>query len=235
MKQWIKQAFPGVVRLYRRARYGQAEFAWDRKRHTEEVFTDIFERNVWMDPHSASGEGSNLEQTEVLRRELPSLLQRLGARTMLDAPCGDFFWMKEVNLGLEHYFGADIVGELINRNQQKYASDTRTFMKRDLIRDALPRVDVIFCRDCLVHLSYSGIRTALANFKASGATWLLTTTFPARDGNSDIPTGKWRPLNLQLRPFNFPEPVELINERCPAENGAWADKSLAAWRLDQVG
>ena len=205
-----------------------------RRSRTEAVFNEIFAKNTWMDPDSKSGEGSNLEQTRVIRVELPSLLRRHQVRSMLDAPCGDFFWMRHVDLPVNEYVGADIVNELVQRNQQEFGNAQRRFVKRDLIRDPLPTAELIFCRDCLVHLSFRDIRAALANFRRSAATWLLTTTFPGRTSNTDIPTGEWRPLNLQLAPFSFPAPVEMLNEECPQENGAWADKSLGLWRLDQV-
>lgn len=99
----------------------------------------------------------------------------------------------------------------------------------DLTRDRLPTVDLVLCRDCLVHLSFAQAQQALANIAASGARYLLTTTFTGRSENADIPTGKWRALNLQRPPFNLPQPLELINERCTEKDGRYADKSLGLW------
>ena len=39
---------------------------------------------------------------------------------MLDIPCGDFYWMKEVDLKDIEYIGADIVDELIKKNNDKF-------------------------------------------------------------------------------------------------------------------
>jgi hypothetical protein len=44
----------------------------------------------------------------------------------------------------------------------------------------------------------------------------------------------WRPLNLELPPFNFPKPVKLINEQCTEGNGEYTDKHLGLWFLDEV-
>jgi hypothetical protein len=93
----------------------------------------------------------------------------------------------------------------------------------------LPSVDLIFCRDCLVRLSFANIRSAIANIKASGLTYLLTTTYPGRQ-NSDIATGEWRPINLQAKPFGFPPPLVLINEQCVVTPG-YRDKSMGLWRI----
>lgn len=236
VREWLRAHFPAGVGLYRRVRYGRtpAPPVWPAGDDLEDVFTTIFHRNLWMDAESASGQGSNLAETAVLREELPGLIARTGARTMLDAPCGDFNWMKETDLPVEHYLGADIVDELVARNQRLYANERRAFLKLDITRDLPPRVDLILCRDALVHLSFEDGRAALRNFKASGSKYLLTTTFTARGENQDIRTGDWRPLNLQLPPFSFPEPLEVLNERCTIENGSWRDKSLALWPLDAV-
>jgi hypothetical protein len=67
--------------------------------------------------------------------------------------------------------------------------------------------------------------------KRSGAPYLLTTTFTERVYNEDNLTGQWRMRNLQRSPFDFPEPLEILNEGCTQYDGQYADKSLALWRL----
>jgi predicted NBD/HSP70 family sugar kinase len=69
---------------------------------------------------------------------------------------------------------------------------------------------------------------ALANIQRSGALYLLTTTFLHRT-NVDIETGEFRPINLQAKPFNFPPPIELIEDTCE-DLGYW-DQRLALWRI----
>lgn len=192
----------------------------------EQVFTSIYAQHAWQG-ESISGQGSDLDQTASLQTELPVLLSRLGVRRLLDAPCGDFNWMQYVALDLEEYIGADIVAELTTNNQAKYGNSTRRFVQCDLVTDALPTVDLILCRDCLVHLCYHDICAMLQNFQRSQSTYLLTTTFPQQPKNWDIATGEWRGLNLQRAPFHFPEPIHLLNEHCPES----ADKSLGLWKL----
>ena len=96
--------------------------------------------------------------------------------------------------------------------------------------------DLIFSRDCLVHLSFDAALCVVANFKRSGAKYLLTTTFTQRDRNNDL-IGKdqfWRPLNLQLSPFSFPAPVLLIDEGGTEELGQYPDKCLGLWLLEDL-
>jgi hypothetical protein len=101
----------------------------------------------------------------------------------------------------------------------------------DLTRSPLPPADLLLCRDCLVHLSYTDIAEAIDNVRRSTIEYLLTTTFTAESGFRDIVTGDWRPLNLETPPFSFPRPVELLREQCTEQNGAFADKSLGLWRV----
>lgn len=197
----------------------------------ERRFTEIHAQNGFGGRESVSGPGSDLSQTAAVREALPGVLKDIGARSMLDAPCGDFFWMKEARLDLDRYIGADIVAAIIARNNQTHDDAKREFRMLDITRDALPKVDLIFCRDCLVHLPYAAIFSAVRNFKRCGARYLLTTTFTARTENHDIPAGFWRPLNLQATPFNFSAPEKLIDERCTEDGGKYPDKSMGLWKI----
>lgn len=204
-------------------------------RSARDHFTRIYERNVFGSRESRSGGGSTLEQTATIAREIPRLLHELEAATLLDAPCGDFNWMRHVELGVRTYIGVDIVAELVARDQTRYGAEGREFICRDLIRDALPAADVILCRDCLVHLNFRDARGVLQNFKRSGSHYLLTTTFPARTSNTELSGAMvWRTLNLELPPFNLPPPLRVINENCTEAGGHYADKSLALWRLEEL-
>jgi hypothetical protein len=199
-----------------------------------EKFGEIFRQNIWGSPESASGVGSTVDATEAIRAGLVSVCKEFEVKSLLDAPCGDYGWMSSLQLPIESYIGLDIVAELIERNNRLYESSSVRFEVADLTKAALPTSHLILCRDCLVHLSFDNIRRVLRNFADSGARYLLTTTFPEHDANSDIVDGDWRLLNLQLAPFNFPEPLRLINERCTEIDGAYDDKSLALWRMDSL-
>ncbi len=206
------------------------------ERNLQEKFSEIYEKNIFGGRVSRSGEGSDLVQTAAIRRELPRVIRQLGVKTFLDAPCGDWCWMQHTDLGVDQYIGVDIVKALIERNESEFGSPCIAFECLDLATGDLPRADLIFSRDCLVHLSFADALRIIANFKRSGAEYLLTTTFPARESNNDL-VGKdsfWRPLNLELPPFNFPPPIELINEGCTEEAGEYADKSLGLWRLRDI-
>lgn len=200
-------------------------------RSHREIFTDIFRSGAWGSEESVSGIGSTMEQTEVLRVFLPDLVHELGVQTLCDVPCGDWHWLQHVRLDLREYIGLDVVPDVVARNRQRFGQPGRRFEVLDLTREVPPRADLVLCRDLLVHLSDEDIRAALSNLVATGSTWLLTTTFTEPRPHRDIETGSWRPLNLERSPWNFPEPVRLINEHCTVEDGIWLDKSLGLWRL----
>lgn len=202
----------------------------------QDTFRSIYRSGIWGGTESASGWGSDLESTRVVRSLLPELLTSLGVSTLLDAPCGDLHWMREVDLGGVEYVGVDVVPEVVEENRSLYGAPDRRFLVADLTRSRLPAADLVLCRDCLVHLSHADSRAAIRNLKACAprGAHLLTTTFPAAEENQDIVTGDWRPLNLELEPFNFSPPLRLVSEECPSDDPISRSKSLALWRLDDL-
>jgi hypothetical protein len=198
------------------------------------VFRDIYQRHHWSGSASPSGAGAGADQTGELRRSLPGLLRELGVATLLDLPCGDFGWMRTIELPVRRYIGADLLPELIAPLAVEFGDEHRAFLVLDLTGDRLPPADLLLCRDCLVHLSYADIRRALTNVAGSSIPYLLATTFPGGDANEDIVTGDWRVLDLERAPFHLPPPLRILNERCTEGEGAFADKSLGLWRTDDL-
>ena len=200
-------------------------------RNMRSIFSQIYQQNAWAHPESVSGPGSTALRAADFSDELVALLKRFNTRLLLDAACGDFNWAGTVADAVEQYLGVDVVPELIARHQQTNAGPSRRFICADLTCDALPQADVILCRDCLVHFSFEDIDRALHNFRRTGSRYLLTTTFIDWPVNDDIPTGAWRPLNLEAEPFLFPPPVATVDEKCTHSGGIYRGKRLALWAL----
>jgi len=220
----------GVLSLVR----GAARFLRSvprRLRGRESVFTWIYRTNGWASQESVSGQGSELRETRVVRAVLPLLLARHGVDSMLDVPCGDCNWIREIDFGGGgcDYIGADIVADLVERDQRTYGTHRRRFMHLDVVRDPLPSAGLVLCRDCMIHLPNADVLEALRNIRRSGARFLLATTYTARPANPDIVTGDWRPINLQAAPFSLPAPLELLNEEWDWAEGFHADKCLGLW------
>ena len=181
-----------------------------------QIFKMAYATRAWGSAESGSGIGSELAATENVSAYLPELFQRLQVSKFLDAPCGDWNWMRRVDLSGVDYVGADVVSDIVAKNNQQYARSGVQFIHADLTKDYLPPVDMIMCRDCWVHLSFQDIAAILKNFRRTGATWLLVSNTPSRDRNQNKPTGiDWRHLNLHLPPFSFPPKIESRKDHYP--------------------
>jgi SAM-dependent methyltransferase len=194
------------------------------------LFEKAYATRAWGSAESGSGVGSELGATTSLRPYLPELFKRLNVRTFLDAPCGDWNWMRTVDLDGVDYIGADVVPDVIASNQERFARSNVRFLVADLTKDDLPRADLILCRDCWVHLSFQDIGAVLENFRRSGATWLLVSNSPHVERNSNKLTGlDWRHLNLRKAPFHFPAPLESRKDH-------YADVpfEITLWRIEDL-
>jgi hypothetical protein len=200
----------------------------------EERFTYIFKNNHWAEPESVSGFGSTLRYTERVRGELPKLLNHLGIKSMLDAPCGDFNWMRYVLREIDiEYIGGDIVRPLIDKLNIDNTSNNIKFLHLDIIRSKLPDVDLMMCRDCLFHLSQSDIISFLRNFASSNIEFLLTTSHEnaERFTNRDISTGDFRELDLFAPPYSLPNAVlASIEDWCAPE----PRRFMHLWTREQI-
>jgi len=204
----------------------------------EEHFTNIYKTNYWNGINSKSGTGSDLHTTRIMRPQLIEMINRRKFKTMVDAPCGDFFWMKDTikYLEIDKYIGVDIVKEMIDKNNEQYSIDSIiSFQHGDVVNQALPKVDLIFSRDCLVHFSYETAKKILRNYIDSGSEYLLMTTFMSDQRQyGDILDGQWRAINFLKQPMNLPKPEEILLEGCVEDHYRWTDKSLALWKLSDL-
>ncbi len=202
-------------------------------------FSQIFNNNSFQGNESLSGRGSDLDQTQVIEAELPKLFLDLQIQSILDVPCGDQNWIKRIDLSFLRYTGGDIVPNLVKINNDVYGSASKSFVEIDIVKCVPDYHDLIFCRDLFVHLDTRSIRAALDNMKKSGATYLLTTTFTNNRKYKNLSLLSrgvgWRPINLELEPFSFPKPILILNEGCTEGDGLFSDKSLALWKLKDIG
>lgn len=193
---------PNPVSVLRRAKRA-LRFGF---RTREGAFRHIFESRYWGGTESVSGVGSSLVQTEHIRAELPKLVRRFGINSILDAPCGDLYWMKHVLPEMDlDYIGADIVQGVVNLAQANNTYDRAEFRQLDIVEGPLPSADLWLCRDVLFHLSFKEIRQALRNFLNSEIDYILVTSHKGEHvPNWNLVTGDFRELNLFTSPFDFP-------------------------------
>ena len=235
MKQPLKKIIPSIILdFYAKKKYSKNQSPFFNK-DAKTIFTNIYNSNKWNNNESVSGVGSTIENTTKIVAELNKVLVQLNIQSLLDIPCGDFNWMKNVSFDKINYTGADIVEELIDSNKKKHLNSNVNFKVLNLVENTLPQSDLILVRDCLVHFSYADINKAIQNILTSDSKYLMATTFTKHAINYDITTGDWRPINLEKTPFNFPKPILIIEEQVhPEYIKETKGKSLAIWKIDDL-
>jgi hypothetical protein len=162
------------------------------------------------------------------------MFEKYSIRTVFDAPCGDFNWMRQVVAENRiRYVGGDIVPALVRINQSDHGDSQTNFINFNLTCDRFPEADLWLCRDCLFHLCYREIHKALGNFTQSGVRFVLLPNHrgSAAFENHDIRTGGFRKLNLQAPPFNFPHEIRQRIQEGPAPD---SDHEMCLWTREQI-
>jgi hypothetical protein len=200
----------------------------------EDRFTAIYKSNYWGSNESISGTGSTLEYTANIRKSLPVLFKDFNIESVLDAPCGDFHWMKHVLINSNiNYLGGDIVDPMISSLCDQYSSDKINFLRLDITKDKLPDCDLLICRDVLFHLSYTDIKLFLNNFSNSNIKFILTSTHINLDhfSNHDILSGGFRRIDLFSPPFNLVvEVIARIDDYVSPE----PPREMCLWSREQI-
>lgn len=192
----------------------------------KEIFENIIKNRYWRD--STCGSGSTLEYTKKLREQLPEFLIKHKITSMLDAPCGDHSWMSLIKFPNHFkYTGGDIVNFMIEENRSKYPD--KEFIQLDITQTSLPDVDLLFCRDCLFHFSLEDIAQAFDNIAKSSVKYIMLTSY-YNGTTADIKTGEFRNLDFSLAPFNFPDPIDSIEDWIPGHN----QRRMCLWSIDVI-
>ena len=200
----------------------------------EERFTNIYKGNLWGSKESVSGSGSTAAMTIPIRTMLPVLFEEFQISSIFDAPCGDFNWMRMVDLEHISYVGGDIVEPMIRKITSKYASSNISFIKIDITKEQFPPSDLVINRDCLFHLSYEDILLTLENFLDSDSKYFLSTSHDNNQEfvNTDILSGNFRLIDLFIYPFNFP--ADYLFRIAEKGEGMLPPRKLYLWNKNQV-
>jgi SAM-dependent methyltransferase len=184
---------------------------------------------------SAAGFGTNLGEVSVYFSELPKILESFEIKSFLDAGCSDYFIMKNIDFSQIQYIGLDFVEEQIAWNKQRYPNVE--FRTANILSDALPESDLVFCRDVLIHFSNYNIFRFLNNCLKSNCKYvLLGTYFDLLENKEMGGIHGWRFMNLEKGPFNFPSPIYRIVEpgRHPTDSGSDSSKGMGLWKLSDL-
>jgi len=157
------------------------------------------------------GAGEGILNAQAIIDFLPGLFKELDVKTFIDCGCGNFFWMNKVGFGEVKYTGVDIVNDLIESNKIKYPGVD--FRCMNIVDEVVPKNDLVFARSVFIHLTIKDILKSIKNLKKSGSTYLMTSTSPQVKCNKDTECILLVKRNMTLEPFNWPEPIILLNER----------------------
>ena len=203
-----------VEKFYKTEHYINLEKNSKQASSIEEVFTNIRNNNMWGSSESYSGPASELLNTQKTLDGIKNVIHQYDITSMLDIPCGDANWIHYIFPELKMYIGADIVEQNVLDNNEKFNYlEHVSFKKMDICETELPTLDLIFVRDLLMHLSNSDTQLAIENIYKSGAKYLLVSQDTNISENIDTFTGGYRPINLEIPPFNLPKPIHQFEEK----------------------
>jgi hypothetical protein len=159
---------------------------------------------------SVAGYGSTKHSFRIYRENLINILKKYEVSTFLDAGCADFYGMEDIEFGEINYIGIDLVAEQIDINKEKYK--THDFRCLNMFTDEIPKADMVFCRDILVHMSSTNIKRFLKSCIDSECKYLMATTFPEVENMELGGQLGWRRINFDKEPYGF-NSIEIISEK----------------------
>lgn len=177
----------------------------------EERFTKIFTSNAWGSLETPSGPGSTLQACAPIIVKLPFWLDLHSVRSIVDLGCGDFHWMSQVDLGEIEYDGYDIVKEAVQA-ASKYTASNIAFHHADVLDLQIPRVDLVLCKDLLIHLPDSDVLKILQAIQSSGSRLLASTSSPGWENRFRVgmKAGEFSPIDLEGQPFLLPPAIDAV-------------------------
>ena len=185
----------------------------------KDVFEKIYKTNAWRG-ETPSGVGSNLANAYGVISGLGKFFHQHDINTLIDAPCGVYHWMRVLmkeHTEILRYIGFDLVDAIIAQNKANNPEPYISFAQGDISQPlppfALPDASttLVLTRDCFIHLPYATIFKTLKNLLTLPGDYYAFGSYPDFT-NIDCAVGGYRPLNMRLAPFNFPEPLVQIKE-----------------------
>jgi hypothetical protein len=178
----------------------------------KDIFTEIYRQNTWGSEETRSGPASSLERTAEIRESLSKLFQDLQIQSLLDCGCGDWNWMKTVNLSGIQYMGVDIVDQLVTTLQNQFTADSVFFQQMDCTVDPPETADLWLARDFCSVLNFQQILHFFQRFLESKSKYIALTSIDTPKQNVDSIPGNIRPLNMRSSPFYMPEPIVMVRD-----------------------
>lgn len=221
MKTLHKMLFLGLLGLFNLWLAGLLAPLTQGAATARQAFNFAYSSEQWGTAGAGSGSGSTLDFTRPTRRVLLPLLQKLGAKSMIDAPCGGMLWMapflrEDVAPAIPgfRYLGVDVVDTIMAANKEKFAAEkTWSFDRVDLSTTVLPNgYDVLFSRDAFQHMPMEAVVKILRMMSKSDAKWLIAGSYDKGKNHRTTWGGPWYSVDLRKPPFNLDGNAEMIPE-----------------------
>ena len=184
----------------------------------KKIFTSIYKSNHWVQngdslPQefvSISGHGSNIgtDQYKQLVNNFTNIIEKYQINSILDMPCGDFLWIKELVKNKDiKYLGIDIVEELIKNNNFKFKNEKINFQSFDIVNfNTNKEFDLVLIRDLFLHIKNFDIIKIINNLKSMNIKYVALNSYNNKK-NLDVTIGQHRKVNLLIEPFNLEKPI----------------------------
>jgi hypothetical protein len=194
----------------------------------ERIFSELVNNRLWGSHETPCGPGSTFESCKPIIDRLPKWIRDHGIRKIADLGCGDWNWMKHIDLSTVEYDGYDVVESLILKNIELYSKDSIRFHKADLLDVQIPKVDLVILKDVLVHLVNHISERILQKVKESKSRLLAATTGIsfANEHRLIKEIGGFAPINMEEI---LGAPIDTIE--VPSRKGN-PKKYFSLWRLN---
>jgi Methyltransferase domain len=190
LKHAIRRAIPKrMVAVYDDYRQERTALR-NRRKSTEEVFTEIYSSNRWGGRAGKFFSGFGSHESAIVAPYIAMIaaeLERIGAASMtaVDLGCGDYSVGRQISSRCGMYIGVDIVKALVAHNEAAYGRNHISFQHANIIEDPLPAGDICFVRQVLQHLSNQQIAAVLPKLDKFG--WCYVTEHHPSPGKSERP------------------------------------------------
>lgn len=188
--------------------------------HTE-IFTEIYDKNIW----GGSGGGSTPENTVEYRALLQKFLRERNIKSVVDYGCGDWGFSNTIDWSGVSYLGLDCVESVVKSNLEKYKADNVNFWQMAYLPPLI--ADLLILKDVLQHWSNEDIdnffdRIYLNPNLVTNHPFkyiLITNTQSQTHDNENIERGQTRGLSAKFEPLKKynPEILAVIQTTITSE------------------
>ena len=203
-------------------------------RDAELRFTEMVSRNAWGSAETLCGPGSTIEACRNIIDKLPEWIKKHRISSILDLGCGDFHWMSQIDLSGVQYDGYDLVPYLVESAKAKYSAPNVRFHHGDLLNMAVPKADLVVCKDVLSHLPTDLALSAFRGVLGSGSRFFAASTHVGwpPEWREIKEEGGFSPVDLEQLPFSMGIPFDSVE--IPAKPGN-PKKLFALWKMGEPG